>query len=64
MYFTQANRNYSRLYMSFLEAVNKYQDTDTGAQISAEDWASLYSIIHCDVSKHSDRLKKVQQILK
>ena len=55
--FTQANRNYSRLYMSFLEAVNKYQDTDTGAQISAEDWASLYSIIHCDVSKHSDRLK-------
>ena len=55
--FTQANRNYSRLYMSFLEAVNKYQDTDTGAEISAEDWGSLYSIIHCDVLKHSDRLK-------
>ena len=43
--------------MSFLEAVNKYQDTDTGCQLSAEDWASLYPIHHFDVSKHNDRLK-------
>ena len=55
--FTQENRNYSRSYMSFLEAVNKYQDTDTGCQLSAEEWASLYPIHHFDVSKHNDRLK-------
>ena len=55
--FTPGNRNYSRLYRSCLEAINKYQDTDTGCQISAEDWASLYSIIHFDVSKHNDRLR-------
>jgi len=55
--FSPQNRNYSRLYMSFLDAVNKYQDTDTGCQLSAEDWASLYPIHHFDVSKHNDRLK-------
>lgn len=55
--FTQENRKYSRSYMSFLEAVNKYQDTDTGCQLSAEEWASLYPIHHFDVSKHNDRLK-------
>ena len=31
--FTQKKRNYSRSYMSFLEAVNKYQDSDTGCQL-------------------------------
>jgi len=55
--FTQENKNYSRLYMSFLDAVNKCQDSDTGCQISVEDWASVYSIHHFDVSKHNDRLK-------
>ena len=55
--FSQENRNYSRSYMSFLEAVNKYQDSDTGCQLSAEDWASLYPIHHFDISKHNDRLK-------
>ena len=55
--FTPQNRNYSRLYTSFLNAVNKYDDTNTGCLISAEDWASLYPIIHFDVSKHADRLK-------
>ena len=39
--------------MSFLEAVNKYQDSDTGCQLLAEDWASLYPIHHFDVSKHN-----------
>jgi len=42
---------------SFLDACNKYTDTDTGCQISAEDWASLYPIHDCDVSKHAERLK-------
>ena len=55
--FSQENRNYSGSYLSFLEAVNKYQDFDTGCQLSAEDWASLYPIHHFDVSKHNDRLK-------
>ena len=43
--------------MSFLDAVNKYQDKNTGCQLSAKDWASLYPIHHFDVSKHNDRLK-------
>lgn len=55
--FTPENRNYSRLYMSFLESVNKYEENDTGCQLSAEDWANLYPIIHFDVSKHGDRVK-------
>ena len=55
--FSQENRNYSRSYTNFLEAVNKYQDSDTGCQLSAEDKASLYPIHHFDVSKHNNRLK-------
>ena len=43
--------------MSFLEALNKYQDSGTDCQLSAEDWASLYPIHHFDVSTHNDRLK-------
>ena len=43
--------------MSFLEAVNKYQDSDTGCQLSAKDWASLYPIYCFDVSKHNDQPK-------
>jgi len=41
--------------MSFLDAVNKYQDFDTSCQISVEDWASLYSIHQFDVSKHNEQ---------
>ncbi|DAC81746.1 TPA_asm: hexon [Trichoplax MELD virus] len=55
--FHPSNRNYSRPYMMFMEAVHKYQDTDTGSQLSAEDWANLYPIFHFDVSKHNERLK-------
>jgi len=54
--FTQENKNYSRLFMSFLDAVNKYQDTDTGCQISAKYWANLYPIHHFDVNKHNNKL--------
>jgi len=43
--------------MSFLDAVNNYQDSDTGCQISVKDWASLYSIHYFDTSKHNDRFK-------
>ena len=52
--FSQENRDYSRSYISFLEAVNKYQDSNTSCQLSAEDWASLYPIHRFDVSKHND----------
>ena len=55
--FRPASRNYTRAYMMLLDAVHKYQDTDTGTQINIEDFASLYPIFHIDVSKHSDRLK-------
>ena len=55
--FNVGHRNYARAYMMFQDAMNKYQDTDTGSQLSAEDFATLYTIIHIDVSKHSERLK-------
>src|SRR5258706_509106 len=55
--FSVNGRNYSRAYMMLQEAMDKYQDTDTGSQLSMEEFASLYPIIHIDVSKHPDRLK-------
>ncbi len=54
--FNPATRNYSRAYAMFLEAANKYQNTNTGTQISAEEFATLYPVFHFDVSKHSERL--------
>ena len=50
-----ANGIYARAYTMFLEAVNKYQDDDSGTQISAEDWASMCPSYHFDVSKHSEQ---------
>ena len=55
--FTTAERNYTRAYMMFQEAMHKYSDTDSGSQLSVEDFASLYPIFHIDVSKHEDHLK-------
>ena len=55
--FRMTSRNYGRAYMMLQEAMSKYQDTDTGSQLSVEEFASLYPIIHIDVSKHPDRLK-------
>ena len=49
--------------MSFLEAVNKYQDSDTGCKLSVEDWENLYPIHHFDVSKHNDRLKNSSAVM-
>ena len=43
--------------MLFQEAVKKYSDTDSGSEVSVEDFASLYPIIHVDVSKQRERLK-------
>ena len=55
--FDQTARNYGRAYMMFMDAVNKYQDADTGSQITTEDFATIYPIFHVDVSKHhSERL--------
>ena len=55
--FSTASRNYTRAYMMFQEAMHKYSDTDSGSQVSVEDFASLYPIFHIDVSKHKDELK-------
>ena len=55
--FSSASGNYTRAYMMFQEAMHKYSDTDSGSQISVEDFASLYPIFHIDVSKHKDELK-------
>ena len=43
--------------MMFQEAMNKYSDSDSGSQVSVEDFASLYPIFHIDVPKHKDELK-------
>ena len=43
--------------MLFQEAVQKYSDTDSGSQVSVEEFAEMYPIIHVDVSKHRERLK-------
>ena len=55
--FNATGRNYARVYFHFQEAMNKYQDTDSGSQLSVEEFVNLYPIIHIDVSKHSERLK-------
>ena len=55
--FTAASRNYSRAYMLFLKASEKYSNPDPGSQVPLEDFANLYPIIHVDVSKHRDKLK-------
>ena len=55
--FTEASRNYSRAYMLFQKAANKYSDTDSGSQVSVEEFAELYPIIHVERSKHKKRLK-------
>ena len=55
--FTTTGRNYTRAYMMLQEAMNKYMETDSGSQVSVEDFASLYPIFHIDVSKHHEKLK-------
>jgi hypothetical protein len=37
--------------MMLMEAMQKYQETNTGTQLSLEEFAVLYLIFHFDVSK-------------
>lgn len=55
--FSTSSKNYGRAYMLFQEAVQKYSDTDSGSQVSAEEYAGLYPIFHFDVSKHKEKLR-------
>lgn len=55
--FDAASRNYGRAYMMFQEAISKYNDTDSGSQVSVEDYASLFPIIAFNVGHHKDRLR-------
>ena len=40
--FAAASCNYRRVYMMFQEAISKYNDTDSGSQVSVEDYSSLF----------------------
>ncbi len=51
-----ATRNISRPYMYLMEAMQKYQNADSGSQISIEEFRSLYPIFYFDISKHSERV--------
>ncbi len=55
--FAPASRNYGRAYMMFQEAIQKYQDTDSGSQVSAEDYAGLFPIFAFNVSHHKEKLR-------
>ena len=43
--------------MMFQEAISKYNDTDSGSQVSVEDYASLFPIFAFNVSHHKERLR-------
>ena len=55
--FAAASRNYGGAYMMFQEAISKYNDTDSGSQVSVEDYASLFPIFAFNVSHHKERLR-------
>ena len=40
----------------FQEAISKYNYTDSGSQVSVEDYASLFPIFAFSVSRHKERL--------
>ena len=42
--------------MMFQEAVSKYKDTDSGSQVSVEDYASRFPLFAFNVSYHKERL--------
>ncbi len=42
--------------MYLMEAMQKYQDADSGSQISIEEFRSLYPIFYFDISKHLERV--------
>ena len=43
--------------MMFQEAISKYNDNDSGSQVSVEDNASLFPIYAFNVSHHKERLR-------
>ena len=43
--------------MMFQEAISRYNDTDSGSQVSVEDYASLFPIFAFNVSHHKVRLR-------
>ena len=55
--FAAASRNYGRAYMMFQKAVSKYNDSDSGSQVSVEDYASLFPIFAFNVSHHKEELR-------
>ena len=54
--FAAASRNYGRAYMMFRVSISKYNDTDSGSQVSAEDYSSLFPIFAFNVSHNKERL--------
>jgi hypothetical protein len=42
-----------------MEAMQKYQDTDTGMQVSLDEFSTLYPILHFDVSEHIQNFSKI-----
>ena len=55
--FAAVSRNYGRAYMMFQEAISKYNNTDSGSQVSVEDYASLFPIIAFNVGHHKEKLR-------
>ena len=41
----------------FQEAISKYNDADSGSQVSVEDYASLFPILAFNVSHHKERFR-------
>ena len=67
MSFAAASRSIVRAYKIFLKAISKYDDTDSGSQVSVEDfnkmkdfledYASLFAIFAFNVSHQKERLR-------
>ena len=57
MSFAAASRNYGRAYMMFQEAISKYNNTDSGSQVSVEDYAGLFPIIAFNVGHNKEKLQ-------
>jgi len=58
--FTPEQRDYSRVYTSFLAAGLKTHDVDTGTVVSYSDFARLFPIFHIDVSRRDTQIYETQ----
>ena len=52
-----AERRFQRAYKMLSDYLGRDQNVDTGTQISAEDFRTLYPIYHFDLETQSERLK-------